>query len=389
MKYSVIIGKNKYPNVRYDINIGKERLRGSTIYNVNKKWVTSTNPLEIKKSLPAGQKRDARELRNNLEKFEDFIDDTTARLKSQNLHSIKSKLKEEIEIFFGRTSEQEEDKHKNLFEFIDWYIELKENQTTNKPISKGTITDYRRFESLLQEYKADRKRVLDYRNINESFYNDFTSFLATKFKTNTIGKHIKYLKMFMSNSLNAGYHSNRKYNNFEVLKENQVWDYLTEEELESIFNGTENARQDYFLLMAYTGMRVDDMLRLRKENIINHKESPMIMFLESKNKRKRVFEITGKVRAILDRWQGVFPNDSLRRKIKANDINQYLKSTIKHKRITCHSARRSFCTNEFIKGTPVQTIMRQSGHQSYEVLKIYIQDSGEEAIAAMSKRRDL
>ena len=389
MKYSVIIGKNKYPNVRYDINIGKERLRGSTIYNVNKKWVTSTNPLEIKKSLPAGQKRDARELRNNLEKFEDFIDDTTARLKSQNLHSIKSKLKEEIEIFFGRTSEQEEDKHKNLFEFIDWYIELKENQTTNKPISKGTITDYRRFESLLQEYKADRKRVLDYRNINESFYNDFTSFLATKFKTNTIGKHIKYLKMFMSNSLNAGYHSNRKYNNFEVLKENQVWDYLTEEELESIFNGTENAGQDYFLLLAYTGMRVGDMLRLRKENIIEHKGVSMIMFLEGKNKRKRVFRITDKMQVVLDRWQGVFPNDSLRRKIKANDINQYLKSTIKNKTIRCHSAKRSFCTNEYIKGTPVEDIMRQSGHQTYAVFKIYIQDSGEEAIASMSERRDL
>ena len=55
MKYSVIIGKNKYPNVRYDINIGQERLRGSTIYNVNKNWVTSINQLEIKKSLPCGQ----------------------------------------------------------------------------------------------------------------------------------------------------------------------------------------------------------------------------------------------------------------------------------------------------------------------------------------------
>ncbi|MFT5349096.1 MAG: hypothetical protein ACI9M3_002146, partial [Bacteroidia bacterium] len=137
---------------------------------------------------------------------------------------------------------------------------------------------------------------------------------------------------------------------------------------------------------------VDDMLRLRKENIIEHKGISMITFLEGKNRnsnRKRVFRITYKMQVILDRWQGVFPNDSSRRKIKANDINQYLKSTVKHKTIRCHSAKRSFCTNEYIKGTPVEDIMRQSGHQTYTVFKIYIQDSGEEAIASMSERRDL
>ena len=58
-----------------------------------------SNPLKIKDKIPAGQKNDARNLRNYLENFTDYIDDTIVKLKTKNLKEIKNSLYEEIEIY--------------------------------------------------------------------------------------------------------------------------------------------------------------------------------------------------------------------------------------------------------------------------------------------------
>jgi len=47
--------------------------------------------------------------------------------------------------------------------------------------------------------------------------------------------------------------------------------------------------------------------------------------------------------------------------------------------ITSHTCRRSFCTNEFLAGTPVELIMKISGHKSLTGFYRYIRISPEEA----------
>ena len=47
--------------------------------------------------------------------------------------------------------------------------------------------------------------------------------------------------------------------------------------------------------------------------------------------------------------------------------------------ITSHTCRRSFCTNEFLAGTPVDLIMKISGHKSLRDFYKYIRISPEEA----------
>ncbi len=51
----------------------------------------------------------------------------------------------------------------------------------------------------------------------------------------------------------------------------------------------------------------------------------------------------------------------------------------KYEWITTHTARRSFCTNEFLPGTPVKLIMKISGHKSEKDFYKYIRISPEEA----------
>jgi integrase len=47
--------------------------------------------------------------------------------------------------------------------------------------------------------------------------------------------------------------------------------------------------------------------------------------------------------------------------------------------ITSHTARRSFCTNEFLAGTPVKLIMKISGHKKEAHFYKYIRITPEEA----------
>ncbi len=47
--------------------------------------------------------------------------------------------------------------------------------------------------------------------------------------------------------------------------------------------------------------------------------------------------------------------------------------------ITSHTCRRSFCTNEFLAGTPVELIMKISGHKSMKDFYRYIKIAPEQA----------
>ena len=62
---------------------------------------------------------------------------------------------------------------------------------------------------------------------------------------------------------------------------------------------------------------------------------------------------------------------------KGNRNIEFAKS--KYKWITSHTARRSFCTNEFIDGTPVELIMKISGHKNSKDFYRYIRITPEEA----------
>lgn len=51
----------------------------------------------------------------------------------------------------------------------------------------------------------------------------------------------------------------------------------------------------------------------------------------------------------------------------------------KYEWITSHTCRRSFCTNEFLAGTPVELIMKISGHKSLKDFYKYIKIAPEQA----------
>ena len=62
-----------------------------------------------------------------------------------------------------------------------------------------------------------------------------------------------------------------------------------------------------------------------------------------------------------------------------------IEETMKWQKLMTHTARRSFCTNMYLMGVPVMTIMAISGHKTEKSFRTYIKASGEEHAQIMKK----
>lgn len=62
-----------------------------------------------------------------------------------------------------------------------------------------------------------------------------------------------------------------------------------------------------------------------------------------------------------------------------------MEETMKWQKLTTHTARRSFCTNMYLLGVPVMTIMSISGHRTEKSFRSYIKASGEEHAQIMKE----
>jgi hypothetical protein len=58
---------------------------------------------------------------------------------------------------------------------------------------------------------------------------------------------------------------------------------------------------------------------------------------------------------------------------------------LKYTYLQTHTARRSFCSNEYLKGTDPMIIMAISGHKSHKSFMRYIKVSGDEFAAKLEK----
>jgi len=65
--------------------------------------------------------------------------------------------------------------------------------------------------------------------------------------------------------------------------------------------------------------------------------------------------------------------------------NIVIEETMKWQKLMTHTARRSFCTNMYLMGVPVPTIMSISGHKTQKSFMSYIKATGEEHAQIMMK----
>jgi site-specific recombinase XerD len=248
---------------------------------------------------------------------------------------------------------------------------------------------------------------LSFDEITEDFYNTFIQYCTkNNFSVNTIGRMIKDLRKLMNECAKRKLHTNFAFQNFKVLKEKTSSIFLTEDEIERLYqldlshNKHWDTLRDRFIICCHTGLRISDMMKLNLDHIYRHKQ--MIHLINKKTCKEVKIPIHYRITEIMEKYKGELPkqhskptvNQEIKLICKEAGINEeirYVKTIggrkvefVKEKweLISTHTGRRSMVTGMLMSGIDVIQIAPITA-QSLHTVRGYYKASPEENAAAL------
>lgn len=271
----------------------------------------------------------------------------------------------------------------------------------------STIKNYKGFIIQFDEFcKAMHKRY-DFGDIDLKFYDDFVAYFTAKdYSINTIGRHVKELKIIMRAAREEGLHDNGliESRKFRVLTAEVENIYLTESEIRAIAevdlkgDKHKSIARDIFLVGCYTAQRFSDYSTINEGNIRTLDNGQKVIDLkQQKTGNKVVIPIRAELQAILDKYENRLP------KAYEQKVNKYIKEIAREAGIVdmvevsyvengekkshlvekcelvkTHTARRSGATNMYLAGIPTIAIMKITGHKTEKEFMKYIKITEEQ-----------
>lgn len=354
-----------------------------------------------KQRIKQGKEHSTRDTINNkLTSLETYImDQWNLRIDKSLLDS--EWLQDSINLFFKKTVKEE--KEISLQRFINKYfdnIELYVSDKTGKKLNPSTIRKLKASKQVLKDFIEKRFESILLTDVNYAFYESFVQYLTDekKYAVNTVGKHIGSLKAILSFAKRKGYNIDTE--RFKRLSEESDNIYLNEDELQKIYDLdlSENKRlekvRDLFIVGAWTGLRFGDLTTINKDSIQND----MIIIEQSKTSEKVYVPLHWMTKAILEKYDYDLPVQITNQKFneyikevcdeaKINEIfikgitvagKRKIEKFKKFKKVSSHTARRSFATNLYNSDFPVISIMAITGHKSERAFLSYIKVTPEE-----------
>lgn len=305
----------------------------------------------------------------------------------------------------------------NLFQFIDSFVQTATNRVnlkTGKPLSRITIRNFIQLKNQLQRFSKQVCRV-DFDRVDRDFYDKFIDFLFKQgYSTNTVGRYIKDLKTILNDATERGINTNYSYKSkkFAVLQVATDSIYLTESEINELheldlskYPKLDRVR-DLFLVGCFTGLRFSDFTNIKPENI----KGDFIEITTQKTNDSVVIPIHPKLRQIMAKYYKLYIN-SLPPAISNQKMNRYLKEVCgmvkslnelvtdkkyngkislqtemaKYLKVSTHTARRSFATNQYNKGFPASLLMKITGHRTETAFYKYIRVTPKESAQRLSE----
>jgi integrase len=249
------------------------------------------------------------------------------------------------------------------------------------------------------EFQKTQKRKYFLTDINEKLTQAFIDYLNGEMALNTSAKYLTVFKLLISY---AGKKNLIEFKpDFRVRREKSDSTYLNEQEIKEIMAITEfttplyEVVRDYFVIACNTGLRFSDFSALRLAHINDGfmEIDPGKTLSNSRSVTKVIVPVLPMFEEILSKYPNGFPkcppNQVFNRYIKeiAEKVpslqKEFLKKItrahkveietyLKFQKVSAHTARRSFCTNMYLKGVPIITIMAMSGHKTQENFMKYI-----------------
>lgn len=310
----------------------------------------------------------------------------------------------------------------DIFFQIDNYIKCK----TGK-VAKSTLNIYRCMSEQLKAFQTYREIPIVFESLDFNFYEHFVDFLTYEYqqirrkkvtkglKLATIGKTIKQLRIFVKDRVRRKIIAPIDLSDFKILDEESDAIYLSWKEVNQIYC-TDLSEfphlipyRDLFVLGCLTGLRFSDYSNIRPEDI----RDGMLYKKQGKSDHWVVIPLMNTAKEILiNRFKKAVPvvhnsdfNANIKEIGRLAGIKEMVKFSYKkgnkdievikpkHCWITSHTCRRSFCTNEFLAGTPVELIMKISGHKSlrdfYKYIRITPEEAGRKIKEIWQQRNDL
>ena len=293
------------------------------------------------------------------------------------------------------------------------------NPRTGKKYADTTIRVYNQCLRVLELYEKHYNTKLKYEDIDLEFYKKFRELMhfELKYKTNTVGKHIGTLKLFLNKAIDRGLTFHRGHLDKRFIKPIETVDsiYLTELELSKMYQldltsnpRLERVRDSFIFHATQTALRPIDWHQIKPDDIYQNDRGHT--FLRNKSIKTKVeiaVPIYGIGLDILKKYSGITKN-SLPPLITDQKANQYIKevakmlpelnievdfqtnekntsdrnSKMKWELVENRTARHSFATNHVKSGKlTTRQIMLMTGHRTEEsflkYLKIATQENAE------------
>lgn len=351
------------------------------------------------------------QLRSSIRIAEDILNLAARKKIADPLSFLKKTFKPNLDLSLlaGKAEEAEQPKiNLDVFFQIEEYIKSKTKQVTPKMLNV-----YRNMRDTLKAFETYRKKNITFESLDYNFYEEFVEYMMYEhvqrrrkvlikgFRISTVGKTIKQLRIFLRNRARRKIIAPINLEDFKILDEETDAVYLTWNEVSHIYQLDLTGHpelikyRDLFVLGCLTGLRFSDFSIIRKEDV----RQGMLYKKQGKSDHWVVIPLRREAKDILEnRFNFNIPhvcNGMFNRHIKEVGKLAGLDTSIKfsHKKgnkdvitvkpkylwITSHTCRRSFCTNEFLADTPVELIMKISGHKSLRDFYKYIRISPEEA----------
>jgi integrase len=304
----------------------------------------------------------------------------------------------------------------SLIGFIDQFIHdcvsgvrLSPKRQKLKPSS---ISSYKTTQRVIDKFQRQAKIILTLKDFSQSHIDKFSDFLIIdeEFAMNTHAKSMMDLLQIIKYAIKQKRIPAAKMVElvFDTRREETDSIYLTEDEILQLLEINEFADpiheqvRDVFVLGCFTGMRFSDYSTIDTSAIRNNR----LEFVQKKTGGKVTIPIHPVVNAILKKYDNSLPlvpeNNEFNRIIKIvgeklpslhvpftkqvtykRELTEFV--AMKYSYLQTHTARRSFCSNEYLKGTDPLIIMSISGHKSHKSFMRYIKVSGDQFADKLEK----
>jgi len=389
-------------------------------------WDNNKNKLCIKEDLPAEHGK-AQELNDELDRLLALTKELIKMAKRQNVAYLGQYVKEKFsptlnldalaKADFNLTTAYVPEVRKRKEEFfdqLDKYVESKQNK-----VKPATITVYQNMIRQFEAFEKHRGITITFNSLDFNFYDDFVHFLTydyqiPRFKTpqyglkvKTIGKTIKQFRVFIKDRVKRRIIPPIDLSDYKIPEEESDAVYLTYAEIEKIYRTDLSEHPELipyralFVLACLTGLRFSDFSALRPEDLHNNmlykkqEKSSHWVVIPLRQEAKEIF--TEQFKEQIPKISNAQFNENIKLAVKLAGISQRIKFSYrkgnkmievvkcKYNWVTSHTARRSFCTNEFLAGTPVYLIMKISGHKREKDFYKYIRVTRQEAAERIKK----